>query len=179
MDYQSNHVFFFLLWSRHIVKSVCSYHVTYLFQSESTLYNSWQNVKELLAWNRHEICDCNGTRTHNHLVHNWTRCGFESHYSHLNFIFRTCFEQGVPWYSGNYRVLIHSETCTSHDKNIELNALYRWVLPTQLKHLANLTKWLSVCLWTKWLWVWVPLQSLKLQILCLFWARSFLTLRQL
>ena len=29
------------------------------------------NVKELLAWNRHDIwrlSDCNGTRTHNHLV---------------------------------------------------------------------------------------------------------------
>ena len=38
---------------------------------------------------------------------------------------------------------------------------------------------LSVCLWTKWLWVPVTLQSLKLQILCLFWAGSSLTFRQL
>ena len=39
-------------------------------QSESTLY-SCLNVKELLAWNRHHIWslkECNGTRTHNHLV---------------------------------------------------------------------------------------------------------------
>ena len=27
----------------------------------------------------------------------------------LNFSYRTCFEQGVPWHSGNYRVYIHSE----------------------------------------------------------------------
>ena len=36
--------------------------------------------------------------------------------------------------------------------------------------------WLSVRLWTKWLWVRVQLQSLKLQILRLLRARSFLTL---
>ena len=49
---------------------VCFYHVTYAFQSESTLY-SCLNVKELLTLSRCEIwslSDCNGTRTHNHLV---------------------------------------------------------------------------------------------------------------
>ena len=84
--------------------SVCSYHVTYAFQSEPTLYNC-QNVKELLAWNRRNIwrlSECNGTRTHNHLVNH-------------------------------------------------------------LAKLAFLAKWLSVRLWTKWLWVWVPLQSLNIQ----------------
>ena len=50
--------------------TVCSYHVKCAFQSECTL-----NVKELPAWNRHVICslcDCNGTRTHNHLVRKQT-----------------------------------------------------------------------------------------------------------
>ena len=50
--------------------TVCSYHVTYAFQSESTLY-SWLNFKELLAWRRlviWSLTDCNETRTHNHLV---------------------------------------------------------------------------------------------------------------
>ena len=47
-------------------------------------------------------------------------CGFEPRYYRLNFRYRTCFEQGVPWHSGNYRVWIHSETCTWHDKNIQL-----------------------------------------------------------
>ena len=49
---------------------VCFYHVTYVFQSESTLY-SCLNVKELLAGNRRDIWNlsgCNGTRTHKHLV---------------------------------------------------------------------------------------------------------------
>ena len=54
--------------------TVCSCHVTYTFQSESTLY-SCLNVKELLARSRHEIwrlSDCNWTQTQNHLVLKWT-----------------------------------------------------------------------------------------------------------
>ena len=50
--------------------TLCSSHVTYSFQSESTL-PSCLNVKENLARNRHKIWSlsvCNGTRTHNHLV---------------------------------------------------------------------------------------------------------------
>ena len=57
-----------------IVMTVCSCHVRYAFQSESTFY-SCLNVKELLARSRHEIwrfSDCNWTRTHNHLVHKRT-----------------------------------------------------------------------------------------------------------
>ena len=88
--------------------TVYSYHVTYAFQSESTLY-SCLNVKELLAGSRREIwslSDCNCTRTHNHLVHK--------------------------------RTLNH------------------------LAKLASLAKWLSVRLWTKWLWFRVQLQSLTI-----------------
>ena len=64
---------------------VCSCHVTYAFQSASTLY-SCLNVKELLTRSRLEIwslSDCNWTRTQNHLV---------------------------PWHSGDYKAWIHSET---------------------------------------------------------------------
>ena len=105
--------------------------------------------------------------------------GFESSCSHLKFRFCACFEQGVPWHSGNYRVWIHSETRTWHDKNIQSNVLYRQVHTTQLNHLVSVAKWLSVRLWTKWLWVRVQLQSLKIQISCLLRARSSLTFRQL
>ena len=59
-----------------------------------------------------------------------------------------------------------------------VNAPDRYVLKTQLNHLASLAKWLSVRLRTKWLWVRIPLLSLKLQIWRLLWARSFLTFRQ-
>ena len=52
------------------MSTVCSCHVTYVFQIESTLYHSL-NVKELLAQSRHEIwswSDCSWTWTQNHLV---------------------------------------------------------------------------------------------------------------
>ena len=65
--------------------TVCSSHVKYAFQSESTLYSSL-NVKELLAQSRRKIwslSDCNGTRTHNQLSGFW----FESRCSHLKFCF--------------------------------------------------------------------------------------------
>ena len=48
-----------------------------------------------------------------------------------------------------------------------------------LNHLASLARWLSVCLWTKWFWIRVQLQSLQLHIPRLFQARSSLTFRQL
>ena len=59
-------------------------------------------------------------------VYELSGSGFESSCSHLNFRFRTCFEQGVPWHSGNYRMWIHSEMRTWHDKNIQSGKLY-WV----------------------------------------------------
>ena len=62
----------FIIFIIHM--TACSCHVTYAFQSESTLY-SCLNVKELLAWSRREIwslSDCNWTRTHNHLVRKQT-----------------------------------------------------------------------------------------------------------
>ena len=47
-----------------------------------------------------------------------------------------------------------------------------------LKRTSALAKWLSVRLRTKWLWVRIPLLSLKLQIWRLLRARSSLTFRQ-
>ena len=100
--------------------TACYYHLTYAFQSESTLY-SCLNVKEILARGRHEIwslSDCNWTRTHNHLVHkrlaklvNWLSCDCA--------VFFTCSENGVPWHSDNCRVWIHFKTRTWHDNNIQ------------------------------------------------------------
>ena len=55
-------------------------------------------------------------------VYELSDCGFESSCSHLTFRFRGCFEQRVPWHSGKYRVRIHSETRTWHDKDIQSNA---------------------------------------------------------
>ena len=53
-------------------------------------------------------------------------CGLKSHCSHLNFKYRAFFEQGVPWSSGNSKVWIYSETCTWHDKNVQLKNDSLW-----------------------------------------------------
>ena len=58
--------------------------------------------------------------------------------------YSACFEQEVPWDFGNYIVQIPSETCTWHDKNIQSNAPYRYLLSLR----------------NKWLWVRILLQSL-------------------
>ena len=83
---------------------VCFCHVTYAFQSKSTLY-SCLNLKELLAWNKREIwklSDCGWTRTINHLVykrrHNqffklakWCRCVLSIYlYGRFDNIFFSC-----------------------------------------------------------------------------------------
>ena len=80
--------------------TVCYYHVTYEFQSESTLYGCL-NVKDLFAWNRRHIwslSDSNGIRIHNHLVrkghsmNGWvfvyelSGCGFESRCCHVKIL---------------------------------------------------------------------------------------------
>ena len=99
---QTNH-----LIQTKLLLTVCSYHVTYAFQNESTLY-SCLNVNELLARSRREISslsDCNWTGTQNNLVRkrtlvNWpawpngwvffyelSGSGFESSCSHLKLLF--------------------------------------------------------------------------------------------
>ena len=52
--------------------TVCSYHLTYVFWSESTLYSC--QVRELLAQNRRTVSglsDCNWIQSHNYLIFIW------------------------------------------------------------------------------------------------------------
>ena len=91
-------------------------------------------------------------------------CGFVFSCIHVNFRFQPCFKEGFPWHSSNCRVWIHSETRTWHDKNIHSNAPYRYIQTIQLNCFTSFAKLLSVCLRTKWLWVSVQLQSLKIHI---------------
>ena len=53
------------------------------------------------------------------LVYKLSGCWFESSCSYWNLRYCACFEQGVLWHSGNYRVWIHSETRTWDDNNIQ------------------------------------------------------------
>ena len=83
------------------------------------------------AFKRNTICESSSIQSHNHLVHNrtlnyfaklanWLTCVSTYLYGiHLNFRYRTCFEEGVLWYSGNYGVHIHYETRMWHDNNIQ------------------------------------------------------------
>ena len=96
-------------------------------------------------------------------VHKLRGCGFESLKLQILWLFQ-------PMSSLTFRQLrvwIDSDMHMWHDKNIQSNVPNRWVLATQLNHLASLAKWLSACLWSKWLWVRVLLQSLKNDSLCI------------
>ena len=67
--------------------TLCSYHVTYAFQSESTLY-SCLNVKELLAQNRRKIwslSDCN-----------WTLVKMTSYCLNPNLVLNSCVAVVLP-----------------------------------------------------------------------------------
>ena len=90
---------------------VCFYHVTYEFESESTLY-SCLNVMELLARSRRHIwtlSDWNGTRTHNHLVRKrtinhlaklakWLSCAVSTYlYGGFDCIFLSCHVRVWEW----------------------------------------------------------------------------------
>ena len=104
--------------------------------------------------NQMYLSDCNWTGTQNHLVRKRTLrpiwpngwvfiyelngFGFESSCSHLNFRFHACFEQGIPWHSGNYRVWIHSETRTWHDKNIQSNVFPTIIIQATWVYLHNI-----------------------------------------
>ena len=91
--------------------TVCSYHVTYAFQSESTLY-SCLNAKEVLARNSCHIgslSDCKGTRTHNHLLRKrtlnhlaklakWLSCVVSTYLFHaFDWIFLSCHVHLSEW----------------------------------------------------------------------------------
>ena len=92
---------------------------------------NFHKKRKRYGWNSgNSLSGCNGIRTENHLVckrtfthlaklavwiNGWVfayelaSCWLESRWRHLNFRYCTSFEQGVPWHSGNYRVLIHSK----------------------------------------------------------------------
>ena len=111
-------------------------------------------------------------------VYELSGCGFKSSCSDLNFRFCGCFEQEVPFHSGNYRVWIYSETRTWHGRNIQSNVPHRLLLTIEQSLMFSLSKWLSVRLWTKWLWVRVQLQSFNLETSRLVWVRASFSFRQ-
>ena len=108
-------------------------------------------------------------------VYELSGCEFESSCSHLNFRFCNCFEQGVPSHSGNYRMWIHSEMCTWHDKNIRS----MMVLFLRKNHLLRCWGWFSLLNWigALTLTLLLKLPPRKLEPWCVLW--SFFLLRLL
>ena len=84
-------------------------------------------------------------------VYELSGSAFESSCSHLNFIYRACFEQGVPWHSGNHRVWILPEMRTWYNKNIHSNAMHS---TDQYSQLSSIT-------WLAWLNGWVFVYELS------------------
>ena len=163
-------VFWVLICTVHL--TVCSCHVTYAFQSGFTLC-SCLNVKELCS--KH-VRNLRVKWLQLDLNPELSGSGFESSCSHFTLRFHACFQQGVPWHSGNYRVWIRYEMHMWHDK---IKCTMQISTQNTAQSLASLAKLLSVRLWTKWFWVPVQLQSLNPQILHLLRGRSSLTFRQL
>ena len=103
-------------------------------------------------------------------------CGFKSRCSHLNFNF-------APASSKEFLDIQATIDCGFTVKRVRdmirtYSLMYLIYKLNQLNHLASLTKWLSFCLWTKWLWIQVRLHSLNFQISRLLRARSSLMFRQ-
>ena len=83
-----------------------------LLQSVDSLWNVY------VTWREHTV-KCTVPISTQNIIYELSGSRFESSCSHLNFRFCTCFKQGVPWHSGNYKVWIHSEMHMWHDKNIQ------------------------------------------------------------
>ena len=83
-------------------------------------------------------------------VYELSGSGLESSCSHLKFRFQVCFEKGVPWHSGNWRVWIHFKKSTWHENKIESNATGR-----------NSYSQLSSITWSVWPNGWVFLLELS------------------
>ena len=143
--------------------TACSYHVTYASQSESTLY-IFQNVKELRARNKRDIwslSDCNGTRTHNYLIHKRTfnhlaklikRFSWVVStclYGAFDFIFLSCHVRVSVWiytlYLPEFQELLarkKRDIWSLSDSNVSRTHNHL-ICKRTLNHLAKITKWLS------------------------------------
>ena len=114
-----------ILNSRDLVTEVTYFHIIIFLKSVATpskictAISFYSKVLKCLS-------DCNLTRTHNHLIRKRTLNRLAKvHWALVRlrtkwFWIRVQLQSlKLPWHSGNYRVWIHSETRTWHDKNIQ------------------------------------------------------------
>ena len=101
--------------------------------SNSKSLSSWTNTQPL-------------SQTSWVFVYKLSGCGFESCCSHLNFRYRACCEEGVPWHSGNYRERIHSQ-------NLEKSHMK--LGPSNMAYLTRSNRWQSKILKQTSVWIFV------------------------
>ena len=131
--------------------NVCCYHVTYEFESESTLY-SCVNVKEPLARRRHHIwrlSDCNGTRNHNHLVRKrtlnhlaklakWLSCVVSTFlYGEFDCMFLSCHVRFPKWIHTLQLPECQGTPCSKQVPYLKIKWLQRDSNPQPLSSLTN------------------------------------------
>ena len=101
-------------WTRHYPKNL----FTLLLFILLALFSSKYTIHCKGSWNHsHLVCK----QTLDHLV-KWSSVRLRTEWFWVRVAlqwYRTCFEQGVPWHSGNYKVWIHFKTLTWHGKNRE------------------------------------------------------------
>ena len=135
-----------LICTVHLI--VCFYHVTYEFESESTLYICL-NVKEPLARIRRHIwwlSDCNGTRTHNHLVRNRTLNHLAQLAKWLSCVVRTYLYGAFDCMILSYHVRVWQWIHTLRLPECQGTPCSKqapYLRQRTLKQLAKLAKWLS------------------------------------
>ena len=167
-----NHWSFFLAIICRVHLAACSCHVTYAFQSESTLY-SWLNVKELLAPSRHEIwswSDCNCTRTQNHLsgkrtlnhlvqLPEWLKFFLSSYlYGAIDCMLLWCHIRILEGIDTLQFPECEGNPCWRQAQYLK----FKWLQLDSnhlarkgtLNHFAKLAKWLKVFL-SSYLWIWL------------------------
>ena len=119
--------------------TVCPCHITCAFQSESK-FDIFLNVKELLGANKRDIwslSDCNGSRTHNHLVFKWTLKHLAKMtiwlswvvntylYGALKFMFLSCDVGISEWIHTLYLPECQGNLCSTQTRYLKLKWLQR------------------------------------------------------
>ena len=117
--------------------TVSSSHLTYAFQSESTLYN-YLNVKELLAQNRRKfwkLSDCNWTRSQNHLVRKrtlnhlpkltkWFSCVLSTYlHGTFDYMLLSCQVRIWEWMPNLWLPECQGTPCSKQEQNLKLKWL--------------------------------------------------------
>ena len=112
-------------------------------------------------------------------VYELSGCGLEYRWSHLNFIFCAWFEASI---SSRFRQLYSVEALWNASvawREHAIKCMVQISTNNTTQSFGQFGKIIKCSFITNWLGIQIPFQSLKLQVLRLFWARSSLKYTQL